>query len=240
MLVAMKPKSVLRSLLDRLVPKRYRLTYEVFVEKVMGRLEEEMLVLPALTSARGAAVDIGANRGYYSYFMCKLFAHVWAFEPNPAVTSAIAYYPHENLTLYDCALSSSPGSLNLYIPIVSGIHYDGWASFDRDNLPVADDFEVRSVAVRTLDEIDIPDVSLIKIDVEGHEMDVLAGARKTIARDRPAIIAEVKNQSREAATQFFGELGYVPHVVSGGKLQLLDQGLVGYEGPKENFVFRPA
>ena len=235
----MNVKSRIRSILDSMVPKRYRLTYEVMVDKVMGRLEDEMLMLPAMTYARGTALDVGANRGFYSYFMCKLFASVHAFEPNAAITTALAHYAHPGLTLHNCALSSASGSLDLYIPIVSGVSYDGWASFDRDNLPEADDYEVRAVDVRTVDEFELTDVSLLKVDVEGHEMDVLAGARKTIERDRPAVIAEIKKRNREAADSFFDELGYTIHLVDAGKLKPLETSLKEYDGARENFIFKP-
>ena len=47
------------------------------------------------------------------------------------------------------------------------------------------------VDVRTLDEFALTDVRFIKADVEGSESAVLGGARKTIARDRPAILLEL-------------------------------------------------
>src|SRR5262249_56409692 len=47
------------------------------------------------------------------------------------------------------------------------------------------------VEVRTLDSYGFTDVRVIKVDVEGGEMDVLEGARQTILRDRPALIVEL-------------------------------------------------
>ena len=51
----------------------------------------------------------------------------------------------------------------------------------------------------TLDEVfpdGAPEVSLIKVDVEGGEADVLAGARRLIGRDSPALILEVNDAVR--------------------------------------------
>ena len=48
-----------------------------------------------------------------------------------------------------------------------------------------------AVTLRTLDSFAFKDVRIIKIDVEGSEMDVLAGARETILRDKPSLIAEL-------------------------------------------------
>jgi Methyltransferase FkbM domain len=47
------------------------------------------------------------------------------------------------------------------------------------------------VDVRTLDSYGFIDVRVIKVDVEGSEMDVLEGARTAILRDRPALIVEL-------------------------------------------------
>ena len=47
------------------------------------------------------------------------------------------------------------------------------------------------VEVRTLDSFAFRDVCVIKVDVEGSEMEVLEGARETILRDRPPLIVEL-------------------------------------------------
>jgi hypothetical protein len=52
------------------------------------------------------------------------------------------------------------------------------------------------------------DVSYIKIDVEGHELDVLEGGRKTMARCRPVVLAEVKESNLSAVADYFSRLGY--------------------------------
>ncbi|MFP3423286.1 FkbM family methyltransferase, partial [Bacillus sp. SIMBA_161] len=47
------------------------------------------------------------------------------------------------------------------------------------------------MSVTSLDSIDTKNVRFIKIDVEGTELDVLDGARRTIARDRPLLLMEL-------------------------------------------------
>jgi len=50
------------------------------------------------------------------------------------------------------------------------------------------------VRTRTLDSYGFDDVSFIKIDVEGHEMDVLAGSDRTIAQSRPNLLVEIEHR----------------------------------------------
>jgi uncharacterized protein YndB with AHSA1/START domain len=45
-----------------------------------------------------------------------------------------------------------------------------------------------------LDEYQFTDVSLLKVDVEGHELEVLQGASRTIDRERPVILVEVEQR----------------------------------------------
>jgi hypothetical protein len=56
--------------------------------------------------------------------------------------------------------------------------------------------EMRTVCTRTLDEVlgrvDLP-VSFVKIDVEGHELDVLRGAERTMREQRPNLLIEINN-----------------------------------------------
>jgi len=60
---------------------------ELLIERMMGRLEEALLMLGDLTLSRGTAVDVGANPGYDSYVMSRKFSHV--------VKEAFAFVPAE-------------------------------------------------------------------------------------------------------------------------------------------------
>jgi hypothetical protein len=96
---------------------------------------------------------------------------------------------------------------NLYIPVVDNRARSGEASL-RNLGPAAQE----RVTVALLDTFDLPAVSMIKIDVEGAEWGVIAGAVETIQRDRPLLLVEIEQRHhRSPASEVFAriaELGY--------------------------------
>ena len=86
------------------------------------------------------------------------------------------------------------------------------------------------VYVRTLDSFSLDDVTLLKVDVEGHEVELLNGATQTIRRNRPVVLIEVKDRNRSAVSDYFRDRGYVER-------RLKD--LTGVFGSSENYVYLP-
>lgn len=79
-------------------------------------------------------------------------------------------------------------------------------------LPVENSGEI--VNIVTLDSLQIPKVSLMKVDVEGYEQEFLQGAKQTILRDKPDIIIEIHKDLNEMETKLtLKELGYhIEHI----------------------------
>lgn|GEM_PF-2156361 len=129
---------------------------------------------------RGHAVDVGAHVGLWSRVMAFAFEKVTAFEPlaeHIACFERNIQIPH--VELHRVALAEKAGDLQLAA--------DGVNS---GNAAVADSGE--TVRARTLDSFRLKDIDLIKIDVEGFEVPVIAGGEKTLKRERPAVIVEQK------------------------------------------------
>jgi protein-L-isoaspartate O-methyltransferase len=80
--------------------------------------EPELAVLGRLfTGGDGTVIDVGANRGFYSYALSKLFANVFAFEPNPDLAKfARKKLPH-NVEVYEYALGATNEVAQFHIPI---------------------------------------------------------------------------------------------------------------------------
>lgn len=199
---------VARRLLTPLLPARKMLPYNYWLHKLDGAAEPELLHLDEFIAGGGKAIDVGANAGFYTYALSRRFKRVYAFEINEGITGPIAQYNPGNIELIHCGLSSSDGTARFDIPVTGGIAQAGWASLYRDNLPGAEKLIERDVRVAPLDDFKISGVDFIKIDVEGHEIEVLKGAAATIEASRPIVLIELKKQHVETVDDWFRNLDY--------------------------------
>jgi FkbM family methyltransferase len=145
-------------------------------------LENEPMVKGFLTERfwpGDAFVDAGANVGSYSVRAAASGMKVYSFEPNPENVKVLrrnAEINHVSIDLFECALGSAEGEVRLSPNgALSRVSADGAVH----------------VPVHTLDSFDLPRVDLLKVDVEGHELEVLKGAGRTIERFHPDIIIEM-------------------------------------------------
>ncbi|MAM63494.1 FkbM family methyltransferase [Maritimibacter sp. UBA3975] len=117
-------------------------------------------------------------------------AHLWAFEPNPDsfahAERTIALNDLGNITLTNAALSDRPGH------IFFRTHENGEPLGGHSSVVEAPGEGVTRVDAVTLDTV-VPgdrDVSIVQLDVEGHECAALLGAQQLLARCRPIVILE--------------------------------------------------
>ena len=155
-----------------------------------GRYEREELDLlmraaTPLVDRAGVCLDIGANVGNHALFFAEHFAQVLAFEPNPRTFALLQFNAalRGNVRCFDFGLSDADGLATLTVP--------------RDNAGMATlhggSGDAVACQLRRLDDLELvasQRVSLIKIDVEGHEAAVLRGARGLLLRDRPLVVFE--------------------------------------------------
>jgi FkbM family methyltransferase len=203
-----------------LVPGPLYIRYRAAKEWWRG--EREVRLLPHLVDPNRVSIDVGANKGVYTYFLARRSRRVFAFEPNPKIFAVL----RRNLrttaaaVLSPLALSDRAGTAVLRVP-KQGRGYSNQGS-SLSAVKVRGDY--REVAVQTarLDDLAIADVGFMKIDVEGFESEVLRGARATIARDRPVLLIEMeerhRNQPIEAAIAEVEALGYRGLVLHRGRL----------------------
>jgi FkbM family methyltransferase len=146
----------------------------------------QQLLKPGMTF-----VDIGSNKGDFALLAAKVMedrGRVLAFEPVPDnlhwLRKSVALNGYESVEIVEIALSDANGRVPIYLG-----PWSGWHSL----LPVASESgETIEVTARTLDsfmaEQEDPRVDVIKIDVEGAEMQVLHGAARTLAEARPLTV----------------------------------------------------
>jgi hypothetical protein len=166
---------------------------------VFGLYEREVLRDVRRLSRRvTAAVDAGANDGCYSLFFANQpgIERVIAFEPDPASNEKL----QANLRLNDPALAAK---LTIVSKFLGSRDQDGWCSLD-SHLAA------------------LPGPTLLKIDVEGGEVDVLRGARQLLAREDCVLVVETHSPAleRECAA-FLQSLGYRTRIVKNGWYRIL-------------------
>lgn len=182
--------------------QRYPQGSGLFRRHIWSRIhfpEAELRLLSSLPSnSFDCVVDVGAALGSYSWILSRKARRVIAYEPGQANGDFLEVATRNgNIRLVRGAVGAEAGELELFTGNDAGAVFT--ATLSRQN-PVAHSAGVarRMVPVFALDSdivrhIDPKShVDLIKIDVEGYENAVIAGALETIARHHPIIICEIE------------------------------------------------
>jgi FkbM family methyltransferase len=178
--------------------------------------EKETQLIRSYMPPGAVAVDVGANLGFMSGILSGLAGptgHVHSFEPSVVVfrklTEVIHANNYLNVSAYNMGCGSEEGSMTLYCPASSGN-----ATLRPVSNLQADAKERQSVRIVKLDDFLIPKLErldFLKIDTEGYEDEVLAGAIELLKRFRPVIYIELCTEylaSSENAVRLLRELGY--------------------------------
>jgi FkbM family methyltransferase len=154
--------------------------------------------LSALVTSGATVIDIGANIGAHALPLAARVGargRVIAIEPADAVVDRL----RRNLALNQALASRLTvvhSALGAAGERAQTRYYARWPLDHADSAhPVHQGVGVVSTAnVTTLDEevdrLGSTRIDLIKLDVDGHELPILAGASRTLARDRPTIVFE--------------------------------------------------
>jgi FkbM family methyltransferase len=181
--------SLKQRLLASFVPSSLYYRGRIADEAAWG--EHELSVLPKLVPRGGTAIDVGANDGVFAFALSSLVDRVEAFEPNPDYALFARRMLGSRAGVHQVALSNTTGRAEFVVPVSEEgtvLHLGGSLRPSPGPAGRALRFDV---AVRTLDSYAFENVRLVKIDVEGSEMEVLEGGRQTIERHRPALIVEL-------------------------------------------------
>ena len=157
-------------------------------------------------------IDIGANIGYNTLLFSD-YGPVISFDPvyhKIIQLNVDANTLRHNVKVVGCALSDVKDIRGIRVPshgCQSNVHLNyGGTSFHH-----TDDWKGEGVNVNCerLDDIYTGVPSFVKIDVEGHELQVLKGATETIKKHMPTILIEIHGFSEEHEIhKYLKELGY--------------------------------
>ncbi len=162
----------------------------------------ELEYLSTRVPTGGIAVDVGAHKGAYLFWLRKLVGakgRVFAFEPQPALArylqDIVLRMGWTNVTVENLGVSSSAGRLPLFVPssrtgVSPGASLNPIAAaraqstLDVEVVRLDDYF-----AARNIERIDV-----LKCDVEGHELEVFRGAAELLANSAPTILFECEGR----------------------------------------------
>lgn len=130
------------------------------------------------------AMDIGANIGNHSIYFSDYFSRVDSYEPNPPVYEVLCLNAKlvDNVHCHNYGLSdrSRTGRIKLKKTNIGASS----VTFTEDD--GGEEIELRSIDSLT----NLSNVKLVKIDVEGHELHVLNGAKRFLRENSPIILFE--------------------------------------------------
>ncbi len=179
----------------------------------------------------GLFVDVGANFGWYSllFSLCAASSgRVVAIEPEPGNLRLL----HKNIVVNNAAnvfvIASGVGADDRFAELSLSTDWNPGMHSLRDDINSHGKVKIE---IRTLDRIlkNFPgEIDLLKMDIEGFEIDALMGASETLARTKhvlieftPKFIRACGHDPRQLL-DIFENHKFVPHVMNDGKLESCD------------------
>lgn len=171
---------------------RYHTNFSYFVKDEMigsslqryGEYQQlELEFLLSILTPDSVVYDVGANVGYHSTAFASRARQVISFEPNPQNFALLQQNTadHDRITRYQAAVSNTAGTgyIGDFDPAVLGNF--GHMTMGTSGI---------QVPCMTLDSVNHAPPDLIKIDVEGHEYEVLQGSKHLLESCRPVVYYE--------------------------------------------------
>jgi FkbM family methyltransferase len=216
--------------------------------------KDEISFLIHTLAQKDTAIDIGAHKGAYTYWMRRCVGKqgkVIAFEPQKELADYLTqiYATDPVVTVENKGLSSQNAQKPLFLP-----NSDGSPSASFNKMIASEQVETRIVTTVTLDDYaelhQLKNIRLIKCDVEGHELSVFQGANKILHTQKPIFLFECENRHQMGGTiqtvfDYLHDLGYEGYFFIDHELKpisLFDA--EKYQSARQgkyinNFIFKP-
>ncbi len=240
-----------------------------FLEKIKLKLRAEkyrtkydaggIAYLQDVVHTGDAVIDIGAHKGGYLYFIMQQTGDkgkVYAFEPQSSLYNYLLkmkrLFGWKNLTLEHLAVSSTPGTVTLYIPSnkKSSGSSPGASIVESERTSQTETREhVRTVTLDAYCAENNIQPKFLKIDVEGNELQIFKGGVNTLKKHKPRLLVEIEarhiGEGGVIQTwQFLQALGYIGFFIEGKEKRPLSefsfqqhQNLAATDQYCNNFIF---
>ena len=190
---------------------------------IKNKDENEIDLLKRFIKPGTDSIDVGVYRGVYSYEMSKYSKKVHSFEPNPLIFKYINKNLKKisnNIDLYNFALSNENKVSNLRIPIrnkkINKENYEEHYLMGRATVHELNNFqnyEKFEITLKKIDDFNFDnEISFMKIDVEGHEMEVIEGGKLFIKKNKPVLLVEIEERHSKKnihhSIDYINGLGY--------------------------------
>ncbi len=183
----------------------------------------------------GLFVDVGANFGWYSliFSICADSAgHVVAIEPEPGNLRMLQKNIDINNAVNISVISAGVGACDGFAELSLNTRWNPGMHSLRQDINSKGKVNIK---IRTLDSIlsDFPgEIDLLKMDIEGFEVDALMGASETLARTKHVLIEyspkfiQACGRDPKQLLAVFERYNFVPYLMKDAKLELCDSGLL--------------
>jgi FkbM family methyltransferase len=221
-------------------------THPRFLTQDLDSIEPEVFAwMRRLLRSGATALDIGANVGFHSAYMARLVGSsgsVFAFEPSPANLKVLRYHIGINnlkqVRVLDKAVSDQDGGSIPFFLLNGGDHPSNSLAFHREEIPNLDKTLRRNARVLNVHSITVDRFcaengvvpNLIKVDVEGAELQVLQGSAEILCSARPYVILAVHpwwlppGQTTKDLISFLTDRAYVVRNMIGNEVRDLEYG----------------
>lgn len=196
----------------------------------------EIKYLIANLSSGDIGVDIGSHKGGYLYWFRNRVGKtgkVYAFEPQTKLyrylTQVVSWFGYENVIVENKGISSEIGKINFYIPPTNSGSSPGARIDFEEKETIVDSTNI--IEITTLDKYFLENEiipQLIKIDVEGHEKNVILGGVELLKKYHPRIILECENRhlidyNIFSVFDLLTEIGYQGFFFDGAKMNSITE-----------------
>jgi FkbM family methyltransferase len=143
------------------------------------------------------AVQAGGHAGFWPIALAAKFGHVHTFEPERALFDCmVRNCTAPNVTMYRHGLGATCGTVSFRSHVSAG----SWR---------VDPVGEHKITLLTVDTLKLEALDALCLDIEGYEVEALAGAAETIQRCRPVILCELLPRSADQIAAWLAGAGYV-------------------------------